>query len=325
MDLHRPLPGEGPRSRSSRSDVVWWGVSRRSRASRRAFRTWNGVGRRSRARGRLRGVPANASIPSLSTRRTVCGQWLADDTLRIMSKRRVSPGDRTLAVAYIRASTTDQHLSPDAQRATVAAWAQRAGVSIVAWHVDHGVSGGSELDDRPALAEGLAALRANGAGIFVVARRDRLARDAGIAIAIERAASAAGAIIVSADGVGNGDAPSDTFSRRIHDAAAEYERALIRLRTKAALAAKKARGERAGEVPFGCALAPDGRRLVPNPKEEEVIKAVVTLRKEGRSIRAIAAECARLGHVSRSGMPLGKTQIDRLLRRSAVVRRTEAA
>jgi DNA invertase Pin-like site-specific DNA recombinase len=37
----------------------------------------------------------------------------------------------------------------------------------------------------------------------------------------------------------------------IMDAAAAYERALIRARTKAALAAKRARGERSGEVPYG--------------------------------------------------------------------------
>src|SRR4051812_28990262 len=107
-----------------------------------------------------------------------------------MSKRKKTPGDRTLAVAYLRASTLEQHLSPDAQRATIEAWAQRHDVKVTSWHIDHGVSGGSDLDDRPALAQGLGALRESGSGVFVIARRDRLARDTGIAIAIERAAAA---------------------------------------------------------------------------------------------------------------------------------------
>lgn len=242
-----------------------------------------------------------------------------------MSKRRRSPGNQTIGIAYVRASTTDQHLSPDAQRAAIEAWAQRSGVTVASWHIDQGVSGGSELDDRPALAEALAAVQLVGAGVFVVARRDRIARDTGIAIAIDRAVTASGAIVVSTDGVGNGDAPADTFSRRIHDAAAEYERALIRLRTKAALAAKKARGERAGEVPYGYALASDGKHLAENAVEQKVIATVTLLRLEGLSIRAIVAECQRIGLVSRSGRAFGKTQIERLIRRNSGARRSVAA
>ena len=242
-----------------------------------------------------------------------------------MARRRKTPGNQKVGIAYVRASTTDQHLSPDAQRAAIEAWAKRTGVTIASWHVDQGVSGGSELDDRPALGEALAAVQLLGAGVFAVARRDRLARDTGIAIAIERAAAASGAIIVSADGVGNGDAPADTFSRRIHDAAAEYERALIRLRTKAALAAKKARGERAGEIPYGYAVATDGKRIFKNPLEQEVIATVTLLRAQGRSIRAIVVECHRIGLLSRSGRPFGKTQIERLVRRTETERRSQAA
>jgi len=85
--------------------------------------------------------------------------------------------DPRVAVAYFRASTDDQHLSPDAQRAAVVAWAAREGVTVVSWHVDQGVSGAADLADRPALAAALGALCAHGAGLLVVAKRDRLARD----------------------------------------------------------------------------------------------------------------------------------------------------
>lgn len=241
-----------------------------------------------------------------------------------MSKRRVPPGDRTVAVAYLRASTTDQHLSPEVQTATIRGWAERQGIRMASWFTDQGVSGGSELDDRPALGEALASLRSIGAGVFVVARRDRLARDIGVAIAIERAVKAAGAVIISADGVGNGDGPAEMFSRRIQDAAAEYERGLVRLRTKGALAAKKAKGERVGGVPFGSAVADDGKQLVPNAAEEAIVAEVLSLRRAGLTIRAVVAECARRGLVSRRGKPLGKTQVERLLRR-ATLREPSAA
>lgn len=86
-------------------------------------------------------------------------------------------GDLSKAVAYLRVSTTDQHLGPEAQRKSIETWAAANGVQVVAWHADPGVSGGSDLDDRPGLVAALAELRLVGAGVLVVAKRDRLARD----------------------------------------------------------------------------------------------------------------------------------------------------
>jgi DNA invertase Pin-like site-specific DNA recombinase len=226
-------------------------------------------------------------------------------------------GDTSKAVAYLRVSTEDQRLGPEAQRAAIGAWARREGVEVVAWHVDHGVSGGSELDARQGLVGALGELRASKAGVLVVAKRDRLARDSGIAIAIERAVEASGARVVNAEGAGNGDGPADTFMRRMLDAAAEYERALIRARTKAALAAKRAKGERAGEVPFGYSLAADGRTLESDAGEQAVIAAARELRAEGRALRAVVAALAERGMVSRAGKPLALAQVHRIVSRRA--------
>jgi len=53
-------------------------------------------------------------------------------------------------------------------------------------------------------------------------------------------------------GVGNGNGPEAQLMRTMIDAFAAYERALIRARTKAALAAKAARGERTSlHAPYG--------------------------------------------------------------------------
>src|SRR5207253_1974262 len=97
------------------------------------------------------------------------------------------------------------------------------------------------------------------AGAIVVAKRDRIARDVVLSAMIERAA---GVPVVSASGEGNGTSPADAFMRTVIDGAAQYERGLIRARTKAALAAKAARGERVGGVPFGMRVDVDGVRLV---------------------------------------------------------------
>lgn len=230
--------------------------------------------------------------------------------------RRTRPGNTCLAIAYLRVSTEDQKLGPEAQRASIETWAAREGVQVVAWHVDAGVSGGSGIEDRPELVAALAALRATRAGVLVIAKRDRLARDVAVAAMIEKAVDAAGAKVVSADGAGNGDSPADAFMRTLLDGAAAYERALIRARTKAALAAKRARGERAGAVPFGY-TADDAGRLSTCAVEHAVIAIVAELRAAGMPLRAIVVELGRRGLVSRKGRPLQLTQVARMVKAAA--------
>jgi hypothetical protein len=116
-------------------------------------------------------------------------------------------------------------------------------------------------------------------------------------------------------GAGAGESAAGVLLRRILDAAAEYERALIRSRTRAALRAKRARGERAGlHAPLGYRVAADGVRLEPEPREQELLSVVRELRDAGASQRAIGAELHARGFRSRAGSPLLPVQVARLLR-----------
>lgn len=237
-----------------------------------------------------------------------------------MSKTHRTPkpaADTRKAVAYVRVSTEDQNLGPDAQRAAIAAWADRNGVEIVATFEDKGVSGAAAIDRRPGLMAALDALAEHGAGLLCVAKRDRLARDTMIAAMAERLAERAGARIVSADGVGEGNDPAAALLRGMVDLFAAYERAMIRTRTVAALAQKKARGERTGAVPVGCRVGADGRTLESDPAEAEIVAAVVRARAAGLSIRAIVAELAAAGMRTRRGGEIQSTQVARILRRAA--------
>jgi DNA invertase Pin-like site-specific DNA recombinase len=218
-----------------------------------------------------------------------------------------------VAVAYLRVSTEDQRLGPEAQRAAIEVWAQREGVRVAAWHVDAGVSGGADIADRAGLVAALAGLRTHGAGVLAIAKRDRLARDVYVAATIERAVAASAARVVSAEGTANGDTAADAFLRTILDGAAAYERALIRSRTKAALAAKKARGERVGTVSYGYRLAADRVAVETDEAEQGVIGCVRELRAAGLSERGIVATLAGRGVLSRTGKPLAKTQVHNIL------------
>lgn len=193
------------------------------------------------------------------------------------------------AIAYLRVSTNEQAesgLGLEAQRASIAAEVGRLGATLGDVFVDEGVSGGAELEDCPALVAALDAL--DDGGVLVVAKRDRLGRDVYRLALIERMTERAGARIVSADGTGNGDDPAALLMRRMVDAFAEYERALIRTRTRAALQAKKARGERLGRPRFGWRV--EEGELVAVEGEQVVIRKVADLRAKGLSQRAIAAE-----------------------------------
>ena len=102
--------------------------------------------------------------------------------------------------------------------------------------------------------------------------------------------------------------------RGIMDVFAQYERGIIRARTKAALAAIRARGQKTGGgVPFGYSLADDGRTLVAVATEQATIARARDLAAEGRSLRAVAAALAAEGHASRKGGVFAAPQVARML------------
>jgi DNA invertase Pin-like site-specific DNA recombinase len=138
--------------------------------------------------------------------------------------------------------------------------------------------------------------------VLLVAKRDRLGRDPLVVAMIESAVTRKGARIQSAAGEGtDSDSPSDVLMRRMVDAFAEYERLIIGARTKAALGAMKARGERTGGVPYGYALGADGKQLITHEREQAALAVVRLLRKGGASFRAIATELTVRGYVPRGG------------------------
>lgn len=224
-------------------------------------------------------------------------------------------GDPSLAVAYIRVSTQDQNLGPAAQRNAITQWAAANNVTVVSWRVDQGYSGALELDCRPGLLGVLEDLRAFSAGLVIVAKLDRLARDTFVACSIERAIKqCGGAKVVSAEG-NNEDSASGAFMRQLLLATAQYERALIVGRTRSALAVKKARGEYVGNAPFGYEVGADGRTLVPNPREQTTLQILLKMRADGLSYRQIQHQA---GQVSRTGRMLTLKSLYQILSRPQV-------
>jgi DNA invertase Pin-like site-specific DNA recombinase len=147
------------------------------------------------------------------------------------------------AVAYLRVSTAQQGrsgLGIEAQRQAVEAFAAAHGFELKAELVEVETGKGSDaLDRRPQLAAALQAARKLGKGTpVIVAKLDRLSRD----VAFIAGLMAQKVPFVVAE-LG---ADADPFMLHLYAALAEKERALISVRTKAALQAAKARGVRLG-------------------------------------------------------------------------------
>jgi len=89
--------------------------------------------------------------------------------------------------------------------------------------------------------------------------------------------------------------------RRMLGCFAEYEKNLISIRTKQALAARKNQGLRySGKLPYGFQEG-DNRSLVQNPSEQQVIALVRGLRSDKTSWRVIADRLNGQGVLNRSG------------------------
>lgn len=152
-------------------------------------------------------------------------------------------------VAYYRVSTAAQGrsgLGLEAQRAAVEAFCQGRSCHMLAEYTE--VESG-EKDSRPELEKALHYARVTGARL-VIAKMDRLSRDLHFVTKLQKS----GAQFTAAD-----LPEADEFTVHIFVAAAQRERKLIAERTKAALAAAKARGVKLGNPNGAAALRRAGK------------------------------------------------------------------
>jgi DNA invertase Pin-like site-specific DNA recombinase len=144
-------------------------------------------------------------------------------------------------IAYYRVSTQKQGksgLGLEAQRAAVHAFAKSEGMDVLGEWVEVETGKGADaLDRRPELAAALKAAKKIGAAVCV-AKLDRLSRDVAF---IASLMAQKVPFIVAALG-----ANADPFMLHIYAALAEQERRMVSERTKAGLAAAKARGTKLG-------------------------------------------------------------------------------
>jgi DNA invertase Pin-like site-specific DNA recombinase len=229
----------------------------------------------------------------------------------------------TEIIAYYRVSTKQQGesgLGLEGQVAAVEAHARRIGGRIKASYTE--VESG-KLADRPELAKALAHAKRSKATL-VVAKLDRLARNvAFLATVMDSGCEFAAADMPSAN----------RFMLHVMAAVAEHEAKAISDRTKAALAAYKARGGKLGSARPGHW---DGREEARHAgavkaaaasvrvRHRNAIEAYADLlpemqrhRAAGLSFAKIAAKLNEAGHTTRRGKAWSAMQVKLVLERVA--------
>jgi DNA invertase Pin-like site-specific DNA recombinase len=220
-------------------------------------------------------------------------------------------------VAYSRVSTDRQGksgLGLEGQRAAVLQHVGGAG-ELIAEYTEIETGKRDSLDNRPELRRALAHARRSQATL-VVAKLDRLTRSVAVTSLLHQS---------NVDFVCCDNPYANRLTIQILAAVAEDEARRISERTKAALAAYKARGGVLG------ATRPESRNLSIDARKrgalasairrgkimldayEDITPQMHAFRSSGRSLRAIAQALNDDGHTTRRGRPWNAAQVSRVL------------
>jgi DNA invertase Pin-like site-specific DNA recombinase len=210
------------------------------------------------------------------------------------------------AFGYLRVSSTGQ-VEGDGfprQRADITRWAASNDVRIVRWFEEKGVSGKTELENRPALQDLLIALASNGVRTVCIEKLDRLARDLMIQETILAEFRKQGFEVISvAEPDLCSDDPSRTLVRQVFGAISQYERSMIVSKLRAARQRMRAKtGRCEGRKPFG---AREG--------EQETIARMKEFEKEKLNYTQIADALNAEGLPTRTGSKWFPTTVSRTL------------
>ena len=223
--------------------------------------------------------------------------------------------DHGKIIAYYRVSTRKQGesgLGLEGQKVAIESYAKQKNSKILAAYTE--VESG-KIADRQELNKALAHARRSKATL-VVAKLDRLARN----VAFLSKLMESGVDFVACD-----NPVANRLTIHILAAVAEDEARRISERTKAALAAYKARGGKLGaSLPQCQTLTLEARKrgathagVVSHHQAKEAYRDIEPLLRElsqrGLSLRAMAREMNEMGHTTRRGKPWNHVQVRRIL------------
>ncbi|TVR08003.1 MAG: recombinase family protein [Planctomycetota bacterium] len=225
------------------------------------------------------------------------------------------------AIGYVRVSSEeqrDQGVSLEAQQAKIQAWATFTDATLLAVHIDAGISG-KRADNRPGLQLALADARRHRCPL-VVYSLSRLSRSVMDTLTLTKDLERAGADLVSLSEDINTTTAAGRMVFKMLSVLAEFEREQLAERTTVAMAHLRHLGRRiSGKIPYGYTLAADGASLIEDPDEQAGIRRMVALRSAGYSLRAIGECLEAEGHWPKASQHWAPASILGVLKRQQIV------
>jgi DNA invertase Pin-like site-specific DNA recombinase len=218
-------------------------------------------------------------------------------------------GKRVEAVAYLRTSSaanvgTDRD-SDKRQRATINAFAKRAGYEIVSEFYDPAVSGADPIETRPGFAALLSRIEDNGVRVVLVEDASRFARELmtqelGIVALVSRGVTV---LTANGDNLTDTDDPMKVAMRQIAGAFAQLEKARLVAKLRTARERGRAEGRKV-----------EGRKSLAESRPEVVAMArEIGGRRPRLSLRDIACELAAAGFTTPSGVSYSASAVSSML------------
>ena len=224
-------------------------------------------------------------------------------------------------LGYVRVSTDKQAergISLEAQAEKIRAMAVVHNAKLAEIIVDGGESAKSL--NRPGMARLLAMVDAGEVQTVIIAKLDRLTRSVkDLCTLLERFERRGVALVSVAESLDTSSA-AGRLVLNIMTAVSQWEREAIGERTRDAMRHKRSNGERVGNIPYGYRLAADGRHLEEDPGEQTVLAEIRRFRREGATLRGIAAALNHRALQTRRGTAWRLESVARALKADSLAR-----
>jgi DNA invertase Pin-like site-specific DNA recombinase len=218
-----------------------------------------------------------------------------------------SKRNRVEAVGYMRTSSAanvgaDKD-SEKRQRAAIAGYAKAAGFEVVDWYYDASVKGTDAVTARPGFMAMLDRIAGNGVRTILVESPDRFARDLAVQLAGHDYLKNLGVALIptSAPDFFLEDTPTAVLVRQVLGAIAQFDKATLVAKLRAARDRKRAETGKCG-----------GRKSYAEARPE-VVALAKELSGQRKSYRKISAELAVRGHTTATGRPYAASAIQAML------------
>jgi DNA invertase Pin-like site-specific DNA recombinase len=221
-----------------------------------------------------------------------------------------------LAVAYMRTSSA-ANVGPEKdserrQRAAIEAYAKSAGITVVDWFYDPAVSGADPIETRPGFMAMLDRIEGNGVRVVLVESPDRFARDLMVQLTGHDFLKKRDVALIPATAPDffTEETPTAVLVRQVLGAIAQFEKASLVAKLRAARNRKREATGKCGGKPSMAETRPD---LVAQARRLRTTRSG-----KQRSLREISRELGERGFfTAKTNRPFTPSQVRNMLRISA--------